>query len=437
MFFSKKDSEPNSNIYVDFDNEIFIVSNGKIPDHGNSGNLAKTGKAIAAVYTVGISYAAEKALKSHKLHPGDVSLKFDDLILFELIVDGKSVFRFPGDVSRQKTVENITLRLKTKSTDFPELLVPYIEKKTKVGSSKFNLATEIIVHDIENLNSIKSSIWKKEEERRRKEKEDKERLKREEKQAKAAKSIAENLSKLREMSKHFSGYDIKFYINKRNKNERVKIISSGKTFDDYVDLRSPNGKFAATLLCSYTDEAGEEIETPNTIYFFFDDNLVWKTEEYNDAGECLAYENCARLLDDGKLIVYDYNKLLVFNCFGGVLFEKAVDSTMFALTDEFAAFIYDTKTSERLLVVNFEDCQSFTKKIPDSDGSHLFVDDDGIYVILEKTLYETIEYDDYSEDVPDGVDLVIKAFQPDGNKLALPLNKELEIKRAFNDGNIE
>lgn len=437
MFFQKKESEPNSNIYVDFDNEIFVVSNGKIPNHSKSGNLAKTGKAIAAVYTVGISYAAEKVLKSHKQNPGDVCLKFDDLSLFELIVDGKSVFRFPGDIEKQKTVENVVLKLTTKNADFPVLLVPYIEKKTKVGSDKFDLAAESIVRDIETLNSIKSAIWKKADAQRKKEKEAEKRLKREKKQAKIDKFIAENWPKLQEVAESFSEYDVEFYINKRNNREKVKITAPEQTFDDYVDLRSPNKMFAATLLCSYTDDVGEEIETPNTIYFFLNNDLIWKTEKYADAGEYLSDKDCAKLSDDGKLIIYDYDQLLVFDCFGNVSFKKKIDSTQFILTDELAAFIYDTEASERLLVVDFDGYQTFTKRIPDSDGTHLFVDDDGVYIILEKTVYDSIDYEDYVESVIDSTNLVIKAFRPNGNQFTVPLEKELEIKKAFNDGNIQ
>lgn len=142
---------------VDTKNMLFKVRHASAAIPKQSGALMKTGKALAAVYTLGASVAIEHAMK-----PDDKIFRFDELRSFALIEDDSQVVEggvgmalaggaffgaggaiagaMVGGRKTKKTVDNLLLKINLRDIDFPCVIIPYITKTTKVTSNDYKKA---------------------------------------------------------------------------------------------------------------------------------------------------------------------------------------------------------------------------------------------------------------------------------------------------------
>lgn len=144
-------------VSIDSTNELFKVrrANASIPK--TSGAMMKTGKALAAVYTLGTSVAIEHAIK-----PEDRVFHFEEIRGLELIEDdsrvvgggvgmalaGGAFFGGAGAIAgslvggkkTKKTVDNLIPKINLRDFDFPCVMVPYITKTMKVTSNDYKKA---------------------------------------------------------------------------------------------------------------------------------------------------------------------------------------------------------------------------------------------------------------------------------------------------------
>lgn len=142
---------------VDTRNMLFKVRHASAAIPKQSGALMKTGKALAAVYTLGASVAIEHAMK-----PDDKIFRFEELRSFELLEDdsqivgggvgmalaGGALFGTGGAIAgsmvggkkTKKTVDNLLLKINLRDIDFPCVIIPYITKTVKVTSNDYKKA---------------------------------------------------------------------------------------------------------------------------------------------------------------------------------------------------------------------------------------------------------------------------------------------------------
>ena len=142
---------------VDTRNMLFKVRHASAVIPKQSGALMKTGKALAAVYTLGASVAIEHAMK-----PDDKIFRFEELRSFELLEDdsqivgggvgmalaGGALFGTGGAIAgsmvsgkkTKKTVDNLLLKINLRAIDFPCVIIPYITKTVKVTSNEYKKA---------------------------------------------------------------------------------------------------------------------------------------------------------------------------------------------------------------------------------------------------------------------------------------------------------
>lgn len=166
-----KASTELGDISIDIENRLFKVKHATGMIKKNSGALMKTGKALAAVYTLGASVAIEAAMK-----PDDKIFHFEDLDSYELIEDdsaissgglgsaiaggvllggaGAIVGGMTGKKKQKKTIENLVLQINTKDISFPCIMVTYIKKETKVSSNAYKEALSLAKQSIQCLDII-------------------------------------------------------------------------------------------------------------------------------------------------------------------------------------------------------------------------------------------------------------------------------------------
>lgn len=150
-------SRTMGDISIDTDHGLFKVKRATTKVPKQSGALMKTGKALAAVYTLGASVAVEYAMK-----PDDRVFTFAEIRSYELLQDdsqitsggvgmaivGGAVFGGAGAVAgsvagkkkTKKVIENMLLRIDLNDFGFPCVIVPYITKSTKVNSNDYKKA---------------------------------------------------------------------------------------------------------------------------------------------------------------------------------------------------------------------------------------------------------------------------------------------------------
>lgn len=165
-------------VSIDSGNRLFKVRRASADIPKTSGALMKTGKALAAVYTLGASVAIE-----HSMKPDDRIFGFDEVRSFELIEDdsqvvgggvgmalvGGAFFGGAGAVAgsmvggkkTKKTVDNLLLKINLKDIDFPCVIIPYITKTVKVTSNDYKKALgaaqqtisclELIIDEVERM----------------------------------------------------------------------------------------------------------------------------------------------------------------------------------------------------------------------------------------------------------------------------------------------
>lgn len=151
---------------LDMENELFKINHARIGMQQKSGVMKKTGKAVAAIYTIGASVIIEKTM----MQPGDKIFKFNELLSYELFEDDSQVTKgglglaaaggilfggvgaiVGGVTGKRKTkrnVESLYLKINLNNIDFPCAMIPYITKSTKTKSNDyinaFNSAQETI-----------------------------------------------------------------------------------------------------------------------------------------------------------------------------------------------------------------------------------------------------------------------------------------------------
>lgn len=162
-------------VSIDSANELFKVHRASANIPKTSGTMMKTGKALAAVYTLGASVAIEHAMK-----PDDRIFRFDEIRSFELLEDesqvvgggvgmalvGGAFFGGSGAVAgslvggkkTKKTVDNLLLKINLRDIDFPCVIIPYITKTVKVTSNDYKKALGAAQETISCLELIIESI---------------------------------------------------------------------------------------------------------------------------------------------------------------------------------------------------------------------------------------------------------------------------------------
>lgn len=164
-------------ISIDMENRLFKVKNATGMLKKNSGALKKTGKALAAVYTLGASVAIEAAMK-----PDDKIFSFDVLENYELIEDdnvvssgglgaamvggvllggvGAIVGGMTGSKKTKKSIENLALQINTNDMSFPCIMITYIKKETKISSNAYKDAISLSKQSIRCLDMILETMGK-------------------------------------------------------------------------------------------------------------------------------------------------------------------------------------------------------------------------------------------------------------------------------------
>lgn len=164
-------------ISIDTVNRLFRVKHANIAAPKKSSGWAKAGKISAAVMTVGMSVAAEAAVKGVKnMTAEDKVFHFDVLDSYELLEDdsvttgggmgaavaggvlfgglGSIAGGMTGKKSAKKTVDNMILQINTKDIQFPCIMIPYITKSTKVNSKDYLNALTLAKQSIRCLEMI-------------------------------------------------------------------------------------------------------------------------------------------------------------------------------------------------------------------------------------------------------------------------------------------
>lgn len=144
-------------VSIDSTNRLFKVRRATAGIPKTSGAMMKTGKAFAAISTLGASVAIEHAMK-----PDDRIFHFGEIRSFELLEDdsqvvgggvgmalvGGAFFGGAGAVAgsmvggkkTKKTVDNLLLKINLRDIDFPCVIIPYITKTVKVTSNDYKKA---------------------------------------------------------------------------------------------------------------------------------------------------------------------------------------------------------------------------------------------------------------------------------------------------------
>lgn len=153
-------------VKIDEVNRKFQIS-GAVSVKKNS--LAKKSiKGIMAFYTLGLSLAVEKMIKSGTKIGNNVWFNFSDLISYELIEDdsvvtsggvgqaliGGALFGGFGAVAggitgkrtQKKKVESLCIKATLNSFDCPCVLIPLLSKPTKINSSEYKRAFDEAHH---------------------------------------------------------------------------------------------------------------------------------------------------------------------------------------------------------------------------------------------------------------------------------------------------
>lgn len=152
-----KPTKSLGDLSVDTVNGLFKVRHATAAMPKRSGALAKTGKAVAAMYTLGASIAIEHAMK-----PDDKIFRFEELRGYELLEDdsevtsgglgraavgaaafgstGALVGAMTGKKKSKKVVETLVLKIDLYDLDFPCVMVPYINKSVKVTDNEYKKA---------------------------------------------------------------------------------------------------------------------------------------------------------------------------------------------------------------------------------------------------------------------------------------------------------
>lgn len=144
---------------VDTRNGLFKVRHASADVKRESGALLKTGKALAAVYTLGASVAIEHAMK-----PDDRVFRFDELLGYELLEDDSQVVvggmevrhneretftPWDGTIGKntviseqmtKKAIDSLLLRIDLRDVDMPCVIISYITKPTASTSKEYQKA---------------------------------------------------------------------------------------------------------------------------------------------------------------------------------------------------------------------------------------------------------------------------------------------------------
>ena len=158
-------------ISIDANNGLFKVKHATASIKKSSGVMAKTGKATAALLTLGGSVALEQAMK-----PDDKVFRFTELRSFELLEDdseivsggvGKAIVggalfggfgAVAGNKKTKKTVDNMVLKINTHDINFPCIMITYINKTTKVTSNDYRKALSLAQETISCLEIILNAL---------------------------------------------------------------------------------------------------------------------------------------------------------------------------------------------------------------------------------------------------------------------------------------
>ena len=145
---------------LDMEHRLFKVSRATASMPHKTSGIMKAAKVGAAIYTLGISVAAEAAYKV-ATRPEDRVFRFDELRGFELLEDDSSVTSgklggaivggiifggvgalvgSSGRRKNKKVIETLVLRIDLTDIDFPCVMVPYITKATKTNSHAYTNA---------------------------------------------------------------------------------------------------------------------------------------------------------------------------------------------------------------------------------------------------------------------------------------------------------
>lgn len=162
-------------ISIDTNNGLFKVKHATASIKKSSGVMAKTGKATAALLTLGGSVALEQAMK-----PDDKVFRFTELRSFELLEDdseivsggvGKAIVggalfggfgavagAVAGNKKTKKTVDNMVLKINTHDINFPCIMITYINKTTKVTSNDYRKSLSLAQETISCLEIILNAL---------------------------------------------------------------------------------------------------------------------------------------------------------------------------------------------------------------------------------------------------------------------------------------
>lgn len=162
-------------VSVDTANSLFKVRRATAQVKKESGALMKTGKAIAAVYTLGASVAIEHAMK-----PDDRIFRFSEIRSFELMEDDSQIVgggvgmalvggallggagavagSVVGGKKTKKTCDSLVLKINLNNLDFPCVLITYISKTTKKTSNDYKKAFSAAQQTVSCLEMIVEQI---------------------------------------------------------------------------------------------------------------------------------------------------------------------------------------------------------------------------------------------------------------------------------------
>ena len=167
-----KASKTLGDLELDMEHQLFKIRHARTGIKQKSGIMKKTGKALAAVYTVGASVVIEKTM----LQPEDKVFEFNELLSYELIEDDSQVTKrglglaaaggvlfggvgaivggVTGKRKTKKVVESLYLKIDLNDIDFPCVMIPYITKSTKTKSNDYVKAFNESQETISCLNII-------------------------------------------------------------------------------------------------------------------------------------------------------------------------------------------------------------------------------------------------------------------------------------------
>lgn len=160
------------NFEIDMENELFKVKNATSGIKKQDGKMAKMGKGLLAVSTVGMSslaFAVANAIE-------DKIFRFDEVIDYELLEDdtqvtkgglgaavaggvllggiGAMVGGMTGKRKTKKSVDSLYLKLTLNDLEYPCVMVPFITKTVKTKSSAYVDAYNKAQESISCLNII-------------------------------------------------------------------------------------------------------------------------------------------------------------------------------------------------------------------------------------------------------------------------------------------